>query len=230
MKKKRIVAVCLGLVLAMAVIAVCYVSFGTLSDEAAGSIALGHAGVSEEEVDYVRADRDFDDGVLHYDVEFHVGSCEYDYEIHAKTGEVLSVEKDGPDGNDYVVKAPTGNTNKDVPEDAGKAEDNSGQNKTEENKGKEASDGKDQSSGVNEGTVSGENTSSVKITKEEAEAIALAHAGLAKEQVVFDHTEYDGDDRYPEYEIEFYCDGWEYQYEVHAETGEILRNEKEWDD
>lgn len=230
MKKKRIIVVGLGLVMLVAVIAVCYLSFGTLSNEAAESIALSHAGVSAEEVNFIHADRDFDDGVLHYNVEFNVGSMEYDYEIHAKTGEVLSAEKDGPDGDDYHVNETSGNSNQDVKVDVGKTEENAGQNKADENNGKENTSEKNQGADANGGNTAGEGSYAVKITKEEAEAIALAHAGLTADQVRFDHTEYDGDDRYPEYEIEFYCDGWEYQYEVHAETGEILQSEKEWDD
>ncbi len=69
-----------------------------------------------------------------------------------------------------------------------------------------------------------------KITAEEAEAIALKHAGLSRADVIMDRTEYDPFDRVPEYEIEFRVDGWEYSYEVHAETGKILSAEKEWDD
>ena len=69
-----------------------------------------------------------------------------------------------------------------------------------------------------------------KITAEEAENIALNHAGLTRDQVRFDRTEYDKDDGVPEYEIEFHADGWEYDYEIHAETGKILSSEKDRDD
>jgi uncharacterized membrane protein YkoI len=66
-----------------------------------------------------------------------------------------------------------------------------------------------------------------KITKEEAEQIALDHAQLSKENVMLDRTEFDLDDGVPEYEIEFHADGWEYDYEIHAETGEIRHSQKE---
>ena len=69
-----------------------------------------------------------------------------------------------------------------------------------------------------------------KITAEEAEDIALNHAGLTRDQVRFDRTEFDKDDGVPEYEIEFRADGWEYSYEIHAETGKILSSEKDRDD
>lgn len=68
------------------------------------------------------------------------------------------------------------------------------------------------------------------ITAQEAEDIALAHAGLSRADVRFERTEYDVDDGVPEYDIEFYADGWEYDYEIHAETGEILSSDKDRDD
>ena len=43
-------------------------------------------------------------------------------------------------------------------------------------------------------------------------------------------AEYDGDDRVPEWEVEFYADGLEYDYEIHAKTGEIRSWDKERND
>lgn len=70
----------------------------------------------------------------------------------------------------------------------------------------------------------------VTLTAQEAEQLALAHAGLSAEQVTRLHSEYDVDDGIPQYEIEFHHGDWEYEYEVHAETGEILRSEMDRDD
>lgn len=68
------------------------------------------------------------------------------------------------------------------------------------------------------------------LTAAEAEALAIAHAGLTADQVTRIHSEYDVDDGIPQYEIEFHHDIWEYEYEVHAETGEILHSEMDRDD
>ncbi len=65
------------------------------------------------------------------------------------------------------------------------------------------------------------------LTREEAEAIALAHVGLTREEVTRLRVEYDIDDGVPQYEVEFYKDGWEYDFEIHAETGAILSYEKD---
>lgn len=69
-----------------------------------------------------------------------------------------------------------------------------------------------------------------KLTAEEAKALALAHAGLAEDQVTHLRVEFDYDDGIPEYEVEFMADGWEYEYEIHGETGRILSWDKDWDD
>ena len=65
------------------------------------------------------------------------------------------------------------------------------------------------------------------ITAEEAQAIALSHAGFTAEQVSFLRTEPELRDRVPHYDVEFRVDRWEYEYEIHAETGEILSFERD---
>ncbi len=67
------------------------------------------------------------------------------------------------------------------------------------------------------------------LTAQEAEAIALAHAGLAAEQVTFSRSEFDKDDGAVQWEVEFRHEDWEYDYTVHAETGAILEWSKEYD-
>ena len=67
---------------------------GTLTSEQAQAIALEHAGLSADQVTYLRADYEVDDGVAQYEVQFHEGRWEYDYEIHAETGEILSYDRD----------------------------------------------------------------------------------------------------------------------------------------
>ena len=72
------------------------------------------------------------------------------------------------------------------------------------------------------GNLSGkENNTGKRISEEEAQRIALEHAGLKADQVKGLRAHYDVDDGVPEYEVEFRYDGWEYEYEIHAETGDI---------
>ena len=60
------------------------------------------------------------------------------------------------------------------------------------------------------------------LTRHDAQSIALKHAGLTADQVTNLRTEYDIDDGVPEYHVEFNYGGQEYEYEIHAQTGDIL--------
>ena len=60
----------------------------------AEDIALAHAGVTRQQVKFLRSEYELDDGTYQYDVEFHLGHLEYSYDIHAETGAILSFEKD----------------------------------------------------------------------------------------------------------------------------------------
>ena len=67
---------------------------GVTADQAK-EIALNHAGLTADQVTFIRAQLDWDDGCQVYDVEFYDGSyTEYDYEIDAASGAVLSYDFD----------------------------------------------------------------------------------------------------------------------------------------
>lgn len=65
------------------------------------------------------------------------------------------------------------------------------------------------------------------ISKEDAIQIALNHAGVTVDQVSFLYADFGYDDGRPEFDVDFHYDGWEYDYEIHAETGAIVRSERE---
>lgn len=65
------------------------------------------------------------------------------------------------------------------------------------------------------------------LTREDAEKAALNHAGVATDQVTHLHTEPELYDRVPHYDVEFRQGGLEYEYEIHAYTGQVLTHEKE---
>ncbi len=82
-------------------------SNGTITVEDAKNKALAHAGLSASQVNFVKANKDWDDGREIYEVEFYTKDYkEYDYEIDARTGEILSYDYDA---ENYSYTAP--NTN-----------------------------------------------------------------------------------------------------------------------
>ncbi len=65
-------------------------------------------------------------------------------------------------------------------------------------------------------------TSGSDIGAEKAKSAALSHAGLTASQVTFVKVERDWDDGRLTYEVEFYQDGKEYDYEIAADDGSII--------
>ena len=65
-----------------------------ISVERAKEIALSHAGLSADQVTFVKVNMDFDDGIQKYEIEFYYNYREYSYEIDANTGNILSYEQD----------------------------------------------------------------------------------------------------------------------------------------
>ena len=65
-----------------------------IGEDKAKKIALDHAGLKEADVKHLFVELDYDDGVLRYEIDFRHGQYEYDYEIDAKTGTILSYDKD----------------------------------------------------------------------------------------------------------------------------------------
>ncbi len=68
------------------------------------------------------------------------------------------------------------------------------------------------------------------LTKEEALAKALEHAKLAQDQIDFlKKVELDFEHGRKIYEISFYKDGVEFEYDIDARSGEVLKFEKDFD-
>ena len=65
---------------------------GDIGHAKAKSIALNHAGVSENKAYDMEIELDDEDGTLVYEVEFKSGNIEYDYEIDAASGTILKHE------------------------------------------------------------------------------------------------------------------------------------------
>ena len=63
------------------------------------------------------------------------------------------------------------------------------------------------------------------ITLEKAQEIALAQAHISAADAVFDDKEFDHDDGTPIFELEFTANGYEYDYDIHAVTGKVVKAE-----
>ena len=68
---------------------------GGLSQEQALSEALKHAGLSRDQIDFVKkVEADWEHGRKVYEIKFYQGRMEYEYEVDAENGRILRAERD----------------------------------------------------------------------------------------------------------------------------------------
>ena len=83
----------------------------------------------------------------------------------------------------------------------------------------------------NSGAATGKVDSSADlISSEKAKSLALEHAGLKSSEVTFVKANLDEDDGVWEYDVEFRKGNVEYEYEINAKSGKILKAERDVDD
>lgn len=76
-------------------------------------------------------------------------------------------------------------------------------------------------------TTSGSASQSAYIGLEAAKEATLKHAGVSASDATFVEAEYDYDDGRMVYEVEFHVKGTEYDYEIDAQTGEVVKYKTE---
>ena len=76
-------------------------------------------------------------------------------------------------------------------------------------------------------TTSGSASQSAYIGLEAAKEAALKHAGVSASDATFVEAEYDYDDGRMVYEVEFHVKGTEYDYEIDAQTGAVVKYKNE---
>ncbi len=174
---------------------------GDVTETEAASIAMEHAGVKEDDALSLRVSQEEEDGVAVYDVEFATADRRYHCDVVRSSGEVLN----------YAYNAVTSG---DDQADDGAAAQTSG---TQESSASAAQTDDASASSAQQSTAS-----SGAIDEAQARSIALEHAGVAESDAKFYRVERDNDDGRAVYEVEFYSGNTEYDYEISAETGEIL--------
>ncbi len=172
-------------------------SDGYIGIEKAQSIALEHAKISASDVSKLKTELDAENGVMVYEVEFVYDHTEYEYDINAKSG---AVEK----------------TKKEIDDDWKEHQHSGGNGSSSQGASSQAASSKPSSSQGSSGYIG----------LEKAKSIALQHAGVSGDVTIL-KEKLDGDDYPPVYEIEFYKDGTEYEYDIHAQTGAIVKFDRE---
>lgn len=230
-----------------------------ISEEEALEIAREDAGLSADEIDRSRVKLEYDDGWLTYEVEFYSGNSEYDYEIDADTGEILGKDYEIEEAfhQSYQIGEAEISEKEALEiarEDAQLTEDEISRARVkldyddgileydvEFYAGDQEYDYKiDAESGkilekdfeIEEDfrNSEGSRSSEAVISEEEALNIAREDAGLSEDEIGRTRISLDYDDGILKYDVEFYADNTEYDYEIDANTGKILSKDYEIDD
>ena len=180
--------------------------------DAARSAAEEYAGTTAMDSVTAEVDPELDESPAHYEVELQTARGEFKYLVDAYTGKVLSGQKD--------LLAAVSASNETVTGVGLVPSSTSGQKPASaSNETTKPSDQKPAPSG----TVQD-------IDYAKAKSIALNHAGLRENQAYDMDIELDDEDGTLIYEVEFKSGNMEYDYEIDAASGAILKHETELDD
>lgn len=189
----------------------------------AKNTVLENAGLSETDVVFVRVHLDSGEDTSTYDVEFVSETAEYTYTVNAVTGEILSLSCEA--GHYDLAGIRAGSTSfetgqNDMQSDGAPSNGSqSGSSKPESTPSGTAQPDSTQSGSFPSGT--GE-TDSQYIGREAAQQTALTHAGFDADSVYIAHVHLEYDDDCWQYDVKFYKDEIEYDYDIDAITGAIL--------
>lgn len=199
--------------LAAAVVAIISIMAGTalvsgaaggaeISLQKAKEIALKHAGVAAADAFWDSAELDYDDGVAVYELDFCCRGYEYEFKIDACSGKILCYEQDRCESRRHSHS--------------------SNRNENHHHNNNHRHNGNNQSAGA----ASGINC----IGLEKAKELALKKAGCKAANVTFTKAKLECDNSRACYNIEFYCNGFEYEVELDAQTGKIRGFDKDKDE
>mgnify|MGYP000303175193 CR=1 FL=1 len=172
--------------------------------DAARTAAEEYAGTTALDSVTAEVDPELDESPAHYEVELQTAWGEFEYLVDAYTGKVLSGQKD-------LLAAVSASNETTKP--SGQKPASASNETTKPSDQKPAPSGTVQDIGY-----------------AKAKSIALNHAGLSENQAYDMDIELDDEDGTLVYEIEFKSGNMEYDYEIDAASGAILKHEAELDD
>ena len=172
--------------------------------DAARTAAEEYAGTTAVDSVTAEVDPELDESPAHYEVELQTAWGEFEYLVDAYTGKVLSGQKD-------LLAAVSASNETTKP--SGQKPASASNETTKPSDQKPAPSGTVQDIGY-----------------AKAKSIALNHAGLSENQAYDMDIELDDEDGKLVYEVEFKSGNMEYDYEIDAASGAILKHEAELED
>lgn len=218
-------ALCTALIIGLCVFGAIRASAGINENQTIGmdkgvNVALADAGFRAEEVTNLTAHYDTEDGASVYEVSFVAGEYKYEYVVKASNGKIIEADRDEL-ADSAAANADVANAEKGSAEKSEQA-----QTQTSESATTAKSETK---SNTSENSSSG-SASSNYIGVDKAKSIALSDAGLSASSVTFTKAKLDREDGVRVYEIEFFTQDKEYEYEISAADGSIRSKDIEKND
>lgn len=208
MKRKLPVIIAILLVLSLAGCAVGKPASGKedtathiLTKEEAKTLVFAHAKAEEAKVTDLDVDLDEEDGIIFYDLEFDYQDAEYDYRVDARSGKILYNKSEPKETVSQPVNTP--------PAEQKPVESNPDEEKPAETKPA--------------------TTTKKKIGVTAAKNAAFKHANVKASDAWDVEVDLDTENGKLVYEVSFDFGGYEYDYDIDAYSGKVLRSEKEKD-
>jgi len=209
----------------------------SITEAEAKQIAL--AEVKGADISHItKFQKDKDDGRSEYDVEIIYDGFEYDFEISAKDGTIFDQSKEKADVGDLAKLEAKDAVKEEVKEES-KADAQSESNNSVQNNEQESN----KTVVVEQPTAASESNAPSDIGLDRAKSIALGQvSGASSGNITKAYKDYD--DGRAEYDIEIRYNGYEYEFEISAASGNILskdvdrveqyddddRDDDDWDD
>lgn len=256
MKKWKVYSIIITVLLVLVIIGVLIYAFvfrETVTETEAKNIAMEYANVVEDNIIVLSIKKDHED--REYEIKFYDDLYEYEMEINYHTGEVVNFEKDIRDNvniqDNQTVSMSEEEAKAIALQRVGKSSDEVTFTRVrmdrengitvyevdfyDTEKEYEISIDIDTKEIINyqedyfhtHHNNSNTTTTNDYIGVERAKEIVLNHTGLNSSDVTFHKVELDVDYSIATYEIEFYYQYFEYEYELNATTGEILKYQRD---
>ncbi len=192
-KYGKIIIIVVGIIVVIALLILIYFKTTFISKNEVKNIVAENMNVSSSDLYFEDIDFDLDKGIYEVEV-WYINDAAYEYKIDAKEGRIIYTDfKNFTNQNN----SSNGNNN------------NNGNSNSNSNNGN--SNGQNSLNGV-----------TASITLDEAKNIAITNAGLDINNVQFTREELEHDNHTLVYELEFFSNNIEYDYEINATTGDII--------
>lgn len=195
--------------------------------EKAEEVALSDAGLSETDVTSIKTKPDTENGISVYNIEFYAKDTKYEYEVQIDTGKIYSRSKEILGSQESIPNETIQNI--DLPEETQTDSDllsETQQNAIQQSTAKqnEVQQNTIQQNEVQQDTIQQNAAQQEKeqIDLNAAKDMALKDAGLTSSEVVYTKEKLEYEDGIAVYDIEFYTDAAEYEYEINATTGAVV--------